>query len=25
VCMALEQETDITVRRLQDLHESIVA
>jgi len=23
VCMALEQETDITVRRLQDLHESI--
>ena len=24
VCMALEQETDITVRRLQDLHESIV-
>jgi len=25
VCMALEQETDITVRRLQDLHESIGA
>jgi carbamoyl-phosphate synthase large subunit len=24
VCMALEQETDIKVRRLQDLHESIV-
>ena len=24
VCMALEQETDITVRRLQDLHESIL-
>lgn len=23
VCMALEQETDITVRRLQDLHDSI--
>jgi carbamoyl-phosphate synthase large subunit len=23
VCMALEQETDMTVRRLQDLHESI--
>ena len=23
VCMALEQETDVTVRRLQDLHESI--
>jgi hypothetical protein len=23
VCMALEQETDISVRRLQDLHESI--
>ena len=23
VCMALEQEADITVRRLQDLHESI--
>ncbi len=23
VCMALEQETDITVRRLQDLHQSI--
>jgi carbamoyl-phosphate synthase large subunit len=23
VCMALEQETDITVRRLQDLHESM--
>jgi carbamoyl-phosphate synthase large subunit len=25
VCMALEQETDISVRRLQDLHESITA
>ena len=25
VCMALEQETDVAVRRLQDLHESIVA
>ena len=24
VCMALEQETDVTVRRLQDLHEGIV-
>jgi carbamoyl-phosphate synthase large subunit len=23
VCMALEQEADMTVRRLQDLHESI--
>jgi carbamoyl-phosphate synthase large subunit len=23
VCMALEQEKDVTVRRLQDLHESI--